>query len=451
MAFPTTGVLATFTGTNGDDLPVYSASFASAPTGASNLEIQSNAATGTVAGNCANALTTAYGPNCEAYVTVATPASAGQVVFLIARSVQETSLATVDGYLLRYSASAGTDTLTIQRIDNGAQTSLGAAFNQEISAGDSIGIEIVDSTLTAYYKASGGGWTSLGSRTDTTHSASGKISLLTTSTTVRLTNLGGGTIHYVTATETSTATDSSSNTLVTSSSITENATASDSQSASVVTSSSINEIASALEVLSASNITNQTIAESLTAIDSSDGVVTNSSSVLEASTASDSSSNTLVANAAITESNSATESALATALFNATITETNSASETSLSTMIGRVSITEAMTAIESSDGTIEAPNLDALITETVSALEVVSATNTALSSITENTTASDASFTDNIIAASITEAAAATDTSTAIDKLLERVFSGSLAIRNVDGSLSVRNVIGNLIERIVR
>lgn len=194
MAFPSTSVLDNFTGTNGTDLPVYSSNWQTAPTGGVNLEIQSNAATGTAAAsNNTNSWATSYGPDCEVYVTITTKPADGNILLLLARGVQETSLATADGYCLRFAPVAGTDTITIQRIDNGAQTSISSAFSQEVSNGDSIGLEIIGNTLTAYYKPSGGAWTSLGSTTDSTYTTAGKIGLLTSSTTIRLDDFGGGT------------------------------------------------------------------------------------------------------------------------------------------------------------------------------------------------------------------------------------------------------------------
>lgn len=194
MAFPTTSVLDSFTGTNGTDLPVYSANWVSAPTGGQNLEIQGNAATGTGApANNINGWTTTFGPASEVYCTISTKPGNNEIVLILARLVQETSLTTVDGYCLRFQVLTGTDTLTIQRFDNGVQTSLGASISQEVSAGDAIGLYIAGSTLQAYYKASGGSWGQAGTdRTDSTHSAAGKIALFSSGTTVRIDEFGGG-------------------------------------------------------------------------------------------------------------------------------------------------------------------------------------------------------------------------------------------------------------------
>jgi hypothetical protein len=210
MAFPTTGVLDAFTDTNGVDLPAHSASWVAPPAGAANLEVQSNQATGTTAGYCLNYRSTNYGPSSEAYVTVVTPPATSGIATVGVRYANETSFATLDGYNLTLTVAAGTDTLAIQRIDNGVSTTLGAAISQEVSAGDAIGLFANGSTLQAYYKASGGSWGQAGTdRTDSTYSAAGKIALLCTGTTVRFDDFGGGTtIQQVAigqATETDTA------------------------------------------------------------------------------------------------------------------------------------------------------------------------------------------------------------------------------------------------------
>lgn len=193
MAFPTTGVLDAFTDTNGVDLPAHSASWVAPPAGAVNLEVQSNQATGTTAGYCLNYRSTNYGPSSEAYVTVVTPPATSGIATVGVRYANETSFATLDGYNLTLTVAAGTDTLTIQRIDNGVSTALGAAISQEVSAGDAFGLYANGSTLQAYYKASGGSWGQVGTdRTDSTYSAAGKIALLCTGTTVRFDDFGGG-------------------------------------------------------------------------------------------------------------------------------------------------------------------------------------------------------------------------------------------------------------------
>ena len=67
-----------------------------------------------------------------------------------------------------------------------------------MSAGDSIGMSMVGSTITVYYKASGGSWTSLGTRTDSTYTAAGRLQLgqwlSSSGVASTIDNFGGGAI-----------------------------------------------------------------------------------------------------------------------------------------------------------------------------------------------------------------------------------------------------------------
>ncbi len=137
-----------------------------------------------------------YGPDCEVYCTVAVkPGSNSGFGWLHAR-IQQVGSAAADGYVIRIvEVVAGTDTVEIYRLDNGSFTLLGSAFSQELAAGDSVGFEAVGSTLSVYYKASAGSWTSLGSRTDTTYASAGYIGIGgATNTAFRLDDFGGGTV-----------------------------------------------------------------------------------------------------------------------------------------------------------------------------------------------------------------------------------------------------------------
>lgn len=101
----------------------------------------------------------------------------------------------LNGYSIGYwKSTVGSDTIRLEIITAGSLTTL-SSFNQTISAGDSIGMSIVGSTLTAYYKPSGGSWSSLGSTTDSTYSAAGNLIIeqQDTSTMAGIINFGGGT------------------------------------------------------------------------------------------------------------------------------------------------------------------------------------------------------------------------------------------------------------------
>lgn len=195
-SFPTTSVLDAFTGSNGDDLPTYSANW-SAMTNATNLEIQSNAATGTSgAGNNANYWNVSnFGANLECYCTVNTVPGDNDVVLLLARLVSESNLATADGYGCRLLKLSGTDTIDIVRIDNGTPTTVGSAENQEFADGDAFGFTAIGDSFQIYYKPAAGAWGTLGSaKTDATYSAAGKLGIYVDGSVCRVDGFGGGTI-----------------------------------------------------------------------------------------------------------------------------------------------------------------------------------------------------------------------------------------------------------------
>jgi len=132
------------------------------------------------------------GPDSEVYIDVSTKQTNNTSINLELRVV-DPGLTTRDGYDIRMRASATTDAFQIRRIDNGTATALGADFSQEWSAGDSWGFEAIGSTLAAYYKT-GGSWAQLGTRTDSTYSAAGRIGIITNDATWRGDNFGGGTV-----------------------------------------------------------------------------------------------------------------------------------------------------------------------------------------------------------------------------------------------------------------
>lgn len=134
-----------------------------------------------------------YGPDCEVYATmnvVQTIANDGP--YLCAR-LQQVGTGTLDGYALAVESSG---TLwKIMRITNGVFTTLGAAVNGGIAAGNKFGLEIIGSTLNAY-RYNGTAWSLVLSRTDTTYPNAGYFGLYlgADQQTTRLDDFGGGVI-----------------------------------------------------------------------------------------------------------------------------------------------------------------------------------------------------------------------------------------------------------------
>lgn len=132
--------------------------------------------------------------DCEVYATIPTVASgSGNWVELEAR-IQAVSTSGADYYAV--SANFSTQGIDYWVVTNGSYTQLGVTQTLpggvSWANGDSLGLEIVGSTITAYFKASGGSWQAVSSRTDSTYSSAGHIALSIGGATARVTNFGGG-------------------------------------------------------------------------------------------------------------------------------------------------------------------------------------------------------------------------------------------------------------------
>jgi hypothetical protein len=192
MAFPTTGVLDDFNDTENPMtgwslmISVIAVRWRSDGTGVAVADGGANA------NDYWNAST--FGADSEAYLTISTVPPDGQSVAVYVR-VQNAGSAAIDGYAVSANkVGGGTDTITIVRIDDNAPTTL-ATNNQEFANGDSIGIEIIGSTITAYYKSGAGAWTALANTaSSSTYSGAGHIGMTTTSSATTVDNFGGGTI-----------------------------------------------------------------------------------------------------------------------------------------------------------------------------------------------------------------------------------------------------------------
>lgn len=198
MAFPTTGVLDTFD--RADENPLSDGGKWTNKTdpGFGDCQVLTNLGAGVGAGgNGAFRNNQTYGPDTEAFLTISTLAGNGDDTGVEIR-IADGGLTTVDAYrvVAQKAAGASNDIWRVARLDNTVQTVLGANIIQEFSAGDGLGIEMVGSTITVYWKT-GGTWTSLGTRTDTTYTAAGNIGMLMDTTTPRVNDFGGGTVGII--------------------------------------------------------------------------------------------------------------------------------------------------------------------------------------------------------------------------------------------------------------
>ncbi len=132
----------------------------------------------------------------EVYVTISNKGSNGDDVKLYFRYDPVAG----KGYKLEPDVAGGVIRLFRQ---DPANTQLGADISQAFSSGDSVGMSASGSTITVYYKASGGSWASKGTRTDTTYATGGNVLLGATggggaTPDIKFTNFGGGSLNPIT-------------------------------------------------------------------------------------------------------------------------------------------------------------------------------------------------------------------------------------------------------------
>lgn len=195
--FPQTGQLDDFNRTDGSLGANWDGKLFNAD---SLLAIDTNRVKGVNAGaNNNQAWATQLGPDCEAWVEIATGSSDENSTFLAARwSAVDTD--TPNGYAVRARGGA-TNNVAIFRFDAGAVTGLGSV-SQVIGDGDWLGVRVIGTTISLYYKDLSGSnqWELLLEATDATYTAAGFIGLFIGGGTLRADNFGGGTLGPVTVT-----------------------------------------------------------------------------------------------------------------------------------------------------------------------------------------------------------------------------------------------------------
>ncbi len=162
--------------------------------GFANLQIVSNQvdSSGGGDGSCYWSAAS-FGADAEAYVTISTLPSAPDCVTLMARTSGENS-SSFNGYQAVYCAVSGAnnDTFTLRRWLNASFVAIASGI-QEASAGDSIGIEVIGTTVRMLYKPAAGSWTQILSTTNSEVSGSGHVGLSVNGQTARVDDFGGGT------------------------------------------------------------------------------------------------------------------------------------------------------------------------------------------------------------------------------------------------------------------
>jgi hypothetical protein len=199
MAFPTTSVLTTFTGTDED--PLSEGGNWSGPIKAARgrgVRLSNQRRPGTT-GNTTKQdyWTLATFTETEVFGTIQNKPASGYID-LVAR-IQNPNTSTDTHYSLEITIVAGTDTWDLYRVVSGTGV-LAASFTAtEIANGDQIGMEVLGSgatvTVNAYHKPSAGAWTLIGTFADTDASritGAGYIGIETNQSVLGLDDFGGG-------------------------------------------------------------------------------------------------------------------------------------------------------------------------------------------------------------------------------------------------------------------
>lgn len=191
MVWPTTGQLDNFDRANENPLgngtwswPVYS--------GDSQLQVLDNVAGGTGATSFQESYwsSTTFGPDSEVYVTFSILTLLSDLAYLDLRIANPNS-AGLDCYEWVWDATAATGRL--YRVDDTVNTLLGATFSITLAAGNRVGLEMIGSNL-AFYDDNGGSWTQRATRSDSTYTAAGFISMGLQGAVGRYDNFSGGTV-----------------------------------------------------------------------------------------------------------------------------------------------------------------------------------------------------------------------------------------------------------------
>jgi hypothetical protein len=160
--------------------------------------------------------TTSYGPDTEVYITMVTLGDepSGQEIVSLYSRLNPVGGSTNSGYELQVNAGSPSNWIAFQQ-NSGTFNELGvlggttgSRLTQLLSAGDAVGMKVTGTgatvTVEAWYKASGGSWTSLGTWTDssaTRKTGAGKLGLEFKVNTTFATgdDFGGGTVSNNTA------------------------------------------------------------------------------------------------------------------------------------------------------------------------------------------------------------------------------------------------------------
>ena len=201
MAFPTTGILDSFTGS--DETPIATNWSGPIYSTISQLRRLSNklAPSATAFGGSWYDIST-FGPNCEVYATIDTLANSSSFTGILYARAINPNTTNLSGYIMQIfdTGVGGSGAIGIYREDNGSDTQIGSSYNPPggLQLGDKYGMSCVGAIIAGFYcPVSTGIWTSaVISATDATYGAAGflGVALDSAGAAFRLDQFGGGTI-----------------------------------------------------------------------------------------------------------------------------------------------------------------------------------------------------------------------------------------------------------------
>ena len=185
-AFPTTGILDSFTRTN------------SASLGANWIELDGGAQIVSNAAKYDGGMSlwgVAKFTDCEVYSTIGALAQIVYFEWRVALASNRTLDPTVSNNWSGYGAQFDpvANTVDVFKYDGSSSTPIGSTISTTIDLGDSIGISMVGSTIKVYVKPAAGSWAQVGSNlTDSTYTSAGRIAVEFGGSSVTVDEFGGG-------------------------------------------------------------------------------------------------------------------------------------------------------------------------------------------------------------------------------------------------------------------
>lgn len=238
---------------------------------------------------------------------------------------------------------------------------------------------------------------------------------------------GGGNVYNVSASDSITASDASTNTGVLSATATDAASATDASTTQAVRAAAATDAVSAADAATTQAAVSAAAADSASASDAATAQTTVAAAASDSASASDAASVTAALSVAATDAASATDSASATGSFAATASDAAAATDSASTQATRAAAATDSVTATDSasiaavltvtaSDAASTADSAAATGAFSASATDAVAATDAATTNATVAASASDAVTAGDSAAVQVTLSAAASDAVTATD-----------------------------------